>query len=115
MKSFRYWHEVVLALLLVALLCVAHFIEPRFLRIGTQIELSRHLWEIALLALPMMLIIITAGIDLSVGSNMAMCAVALGMLYEAHVPVWLACAAALLVGLLNHAPVRKEMEDGAAS
>jgi rhamnose transport system permease protein len=103
LAKFPFWHEAVLALLLVALLITANTMEPRFMRLGTQIELSRHLWEIALLALPMMLIIITAGIDLSVGSNMAMCAVTLGLLYEAHVPMPLAIGAALLVGIIGGA------------
>ena len=98
MKTFRYWHETVLFAALVALMIVAGVVEPRFVQPATQIELSRHLWEIALLAAPMMLIILTAGIDLSVGSNMALCAVTLGLLYERGVSVWLAAAAALLVG-----------------
>jgi rhamnose transport system permease protein len=97
-KSFPYWHEVILAILLIALLVAAHFIEPRFLRWNTQVELSRHLWEIALLALPMTLIILTAGIDLSIGSNMALCAVALGMAYEAHWSLPLAILLALIIG-----------------
>ena len=99
MNTFRYWHETVLFAGLAALLIVAGIVEPRFVRPATQIELSRHLWEIALLAAPMMLIILTAGIDLSVGSNMALCAVTLGLLYERGASVWLAAAAALLVGL----------------
>ena len=57
------------------------------------------MWELALLALPMTLIIITAGIDLSVGSTMALCAVVLGLAYEARVPIWLCAAFAILTGL----------------
>jgi rhamnose transport system permease protein len=100
-KSFAYWHEVVLAVLLVALLAAAHFTEPRFLRWNTQVELSRHLWEIALLALPMSLIILTAGIDLSIGSNMALSAVALGLSYEANWPLPLAILLALVIGAVG--------------
>ena len=35
--------------------------DPAFLSLPTQVELSTHVWELALLALPMTLIIITAG------------------------------------------------------
>src|SRR5690606_4152591 len=45
-------------------------------------------------------IILTAGIDLSVGAMMALSAVVLGMTFEATGNVWLAVALALLVGLL---------------
>ena len=44
-----------------------------------QLELSREVWELALLSLAMTLIIITGGIDLSVGSTMGICSVALGL------------------------------------
>ncbi len=63
-----------------------------------QLDIGRHAFELALLALPMTLIIISGGIDLSVGSTMALASVALGLLYQAQAPVWLACAGALVAG-----------------
>jgi rhamnose transport system permease protein len=97
-RSFAYWHEAGLSALLGVLLLVAGRLDPAFLSLPTQVELSTHVWELALLALPMTLIIITAGIDLSVGSAMALCAVALGLAYEAGLSPWLGAALALLVG-----------------
>lgn len=96
----RYWHEMILGVLLVALLVVAGTLDNGFVKPATQLELSTHVWELALLALPMTLIIITAGIDLSVGSTMALCAVVLGLTYEARVPIWLCAALAVLTGLV---------------
>lgn len=95
---FRYWHELVLALLLVALLIVAGIVKPEFLNLRGQLLLSRHLWEFALLALPLTLIILTGGIDLSIGSAMGMCAVALSLCYEWSGNLALSCAVCLLVG-----------------
>jgi rhamnose transport system permease protein len=95
----RYWHEMILAALLVGLLVVAGRLEVGFVKTVTQLELSTHIWELALLALPMTLIIITAGIDLSVGSTMALCAVVLGLAYEARVPIWLCATFAVFTGL----------------
>ena len=48
----------------------------------------------------MTLIIITAGIDLSVGSTMAISAVALGFTWRTGVPLPAACGFALLTGTL---------------
>src|SRR5436190_23413399 len=76
---FPYWHELMLAALLVLLLIVAYFLNPSFVQLQTQLDLSTQIWELALIALPMTLIIITAGIDLSVGATMALSAVILGL------------------------------------
>ena len=88
--GFPYWHELVLVALLAALMIFAARAEPDFVKLDTQLSLSADLWERALLALPMTLIIITAGIDLSVGSTMALSAVAMGVSYRAGVPMPLA-------------------------
>lgn len=90
--------EAVLLLLLVALLVTIGQISPPFLDPSAQSELSTHVWELALLALPMTLIITTGGIDLSVGSTMALCAVVFGLTFRTGIPVWLAALLALLVG-----------------
>lgn len=98
-QPFRYWHEVVLAVLLVALLAWARVVEPQFVRWDSQVELSTHLWELALLAVPMTLIIITAGIDLSVGSALALCAVVLGLAYEHGISPWIGAIFAIATGV----------------
>jgi rhamnose transport system permease protein len=95
----RYWHEMILGGLLVALLVAAGMSDNGFIKPATQLELSTHVWDLALLALPMTLIIVTAGIDLSAGSTMALCAVVLGLTYEARVPIWWCAALAILTGL----------------
>ena len=62
-------------------------------------NIVRHSVEIGLLALVMTPIILTGGIDLSVGSMMGLCAVAFGMLWgEAHFAPWLAACAAVAIG-----------------
>ncbi|HTL29942.1 MAG TPA: ABC transporter permease [Tepidisphaeraceae bacterium] len=99
LRSFAYWHELVLAVLLVGLMIVAWRIDPSFVSSGTQLELLTQVLEISLLALPMTLVIITAGIDLSVGSIMALSAVALGMSYQAHWPLGVGIALALITGV----------------
>ena len=98
LRDSRYWHEFVLVVLLGGLLFFAWRAAPEFLLPQSQIELSTQVWELALLALPMTLIIITAGIDISVGSTMALAAVVLGLTYEAGISPWAGAAFALLTG-----------------
>ena len=53
-----------------------------------------------LMMLPMVSIIITGNIDLSVASTMAMCASFMGWLFMRGANIWAAVAAALLLGIL---------------
>jgi ribose/xylose/arabinose/galactoside ABC-type transport system permease subunit len=103
LRRFPWWHEAVLLLLLVALLTFAGFAKPEFLNLRGQLLLSRQLWEFAILALGMTMIIITGGIDLSVGSAMGMCAVAFGLCYRATQSVALSCAVCIVAGVLGGA------------
>ncbi|MCA9075249.1 MAG: ABC transporter permease [Planctomycetaceae bacterium] len=98
MKRFPWWHEVILGVLLAGLLSVVGVVNPQFLNLKGQLLLSRHLWEFALLALPMTLIILTGGIDLSVGASMGMCAVAFGLCHANTGSLALSCLVCLLIG-----------------
>jgi rhamnose transport system permease protein len=97
-RSIFGFHGGVLLFLLAAMLGLAAWLDPTFLAPRTQLEISTHAFEIALLALPMTLIIISGGIDLSVGSTMALSSVVLGLLHQAGAPMWLAIMAALTAG-----------------
>jgi rhamnose transport system substrate-binding protein len=73
-----------------------------FLTTGNAFEITRLGVEIGLLALALTPIIITGGIDLSVGSMMGLAAVVMGALWrDAHLPMGLAITLTLLVGLLG--------------
>ncbi len=71
-----------------------------FLTAANAFEITRLSVEVGLLALVLTPIIITGGIDLSVGSMMGLAAVVLGSLWrDAHLPIILAAAITLLVGV----------------
>lgn len=91
-------HEGVLLALLVLGLAIAAYFEPAFVSISTQLDIGTHAIELALLTLPMTLIIVSAGIDLSVGATMALASVVLGLTFAADAPMWLACIAAIATG-----------------
>ncbi len=111
------WADVVLLLLklralvvLVVLLILFAVLTPTFLTTNNLSILAKHVSINALLAVGMTFVVLTAGIDLSVGSIAGLAGMVAGGLLTVgiggHVaPVWLAVLAALLVsaivGLLN--------------
>jgi rhamnose transport system permease protein len=98
LRAFSYWYEAGLLGLLIVLVLAAWQIEPVFTSRAVQVELSTHIYEMAILALPMTLIMITGGIDLSVGATMALSAVVLGLTFEAGLPMYLTALLAVLTG-----------------
>ena len=90
---------------LALLALVALMVEPEFLGGEVQGSLLGLIAEIALVAIPATLIVIAGGIDLSVGSAMALAAVVGGLIFEKGGSLWLGSAAALgtgaAAGLLN--------------
>lgn len=77
---------------------------PNFFTAGNAFEIVRLGVELGLLALALTPVIVSGGIDLSVGSMMGLCAVAFGYLWrDAHLPVWAAGACTLGIGLAGGA------------
>jgi ribose/xylose/arabinose/galactoside ABC-type transport system permease subunit len=64
-------HEAILAIVLLTLIGLAAWIDPAFIALPTQLELSTHAFDLAILSLAMTAVIITGGIDLSIGSIMS--------------------------------------------
>jgi rhamnose transport system permease protein len=71
-------HETLLAAILVAALAVLGLCNDRFLTVDNLLNQGRLMTEVGIIALPMTFIIITGGIDLSVGSVVGLCAIMLG-------------------------------------
>ena len=95
-------NEWALVLVLVLECVVFSLTGNNFLSASNAFEVTRLSVEIGLLALVLTPVIITGGIDLSVGSMMGLAAVVMGGLWrDAHLPIALAAAAALMVGALG--------------
>jgi len=93
--------EVLLLFLLLTEMALMQSLSPLFLTPDNLIEVVRQSAEIGLIALAMTLVIITAGIDLSVGSIVGLSIMVMGMLWEdAGLPLWVAVLLALLTGTL---------------
>jgi rhamnose transport system permease protein len=96
---------ILIFVLLVAVILLS-FGSDRFLTSSNLLNQTRFLCEVALLAVPMTFIIVLGGIDLSVGSMLALSAVLLGFSWQTFgIPLWLAVLIAIvgggLAGLLN--------------
>jgi rhamnose transport system substrate-binding protein len=95
-------NEWVLLVVILAECAVFSLTGSNFLGGGNAFEITRLAVEIGLLALALTPIIITGGIDLSVGSMMGLSAVVFGALWrDAGLPVPLALTLALTVGALG--------------
>ena len=99
MKRFGAREGVLLSLLIIGL-AVAALLEPRFVTLRTQALLSTHLWELAIVAIPMLLIIMSGGIDLSVGAIVALCGVSVGLTFERGFSPFLGVGIGIIVGAL---------------
>lgn len=76
-------------------------LSPFFLNAVNLSRTSSDFMEIGLMMLPMVLIIITGNIDLSVASNMGMSASFMGLLHNMGVNIWVAALAGLTLGTLG--------------
>jgi rhamnose transport system permease protein len=94
-------HETVLALLLVLALAVLASQSDRFFTLDNLLNQGRLMTEVSLVALAMTFVIITGGIDLSVGSIFGLTAILLGVFWQKlGIPLPLAMVLALVVGVL---------------
>lgn len=93
--------EVQLIILNIVAMFMGTLLSPYFLDINNLLGMTTNFIEKGLMALPMAFIIITASIDLSVASNMAMSAIAMGTLFEAGAPMWVAILFGLTVGTIG--------------
>lgn len=105
-KSILLRHEVVLLLVLVLEFAYFNSVGRRFGTTDNLFDILRHSVEIGLLAIAMTPIILTGGIDLSVGSTLGLCAVLFGKYWHdlglpIGVAAFLAVACGGLAGGLN--------------
>ena len=102
LKSLLARHEAVLVLVILVEVILFQVLGKNFL-IGRNVSnVFRHSVEIGLLAVAMTPVILTGGIDLSVGSMMGLCAVLFGMMVNSlGLDPWVAGLAAIACGGLG--------------
>src|ERR1044072_4958932 len=100
MKLSRYKRELSAALAYVALLVAVGVAAPTFFGAGDLRGLALHHSPVLLVAVGMTLVILVGEIDISVGSQFAVCSVAAGWLAKEGMPVALLLPSVLLLGAL---------------
>lgn len=100
MSGFRR-HETFLLLVVIAEWLCFNWLGRGFGSLDNTYDIVRHSVEIGLLALAMTPVILTGGINLSVGSVLGLCAILFGKLWrDGGLPPWLAGLCALGLGAL---------------
>src|SRR5436190_4178999 len=95
-------HETILAVLVVLTLALLAQRSDRFLTVDNLLNQGRLMAEVGLVAMTMTFVIITGGIDLSVGSIIGLVAILLGVFWQnVGLPLPVAIVAAMAVGTLS--------------
>lgn len=100
LARFQRWEWMLVALVVVAIVINSR-LSPYFLNAQNLSRTSADFMELGLMMLPMVFIIITGNIDLSVASNLGMCASFMAVLWNLHVNIWIAAFVALALGTLG--------------
>jgi rhamnose transport system permease protein len=99
LRSLMLRHEAILGVLLIVALVVLAFQSDAFFTAGNLLNQGRLMAEVGLVALAMTFVIVTGGIDLSVGSILGLVAILLGVFWQKlGVPLPLAMVLGILVG-----------------
>ncbi|MEQ1963209.1 autoinducer 2 ABC transporter permease LsrD [Xenorhabdus khoisanae] len=96
----RYGWEIALLVLLVAEILLFGMVNPRMLDINVLLFSTSDFICIGIIALPLTMVIVSGGIDISFGSIIGLCAIALGVMYQTGLPMVVAVPLTLLVGVL---------------
>ena len=100
LSSQAFW----VTMALVAMCAVMSALQPQaFASTENFYNITRNFAFIGIMALGMTTVIVTGGIDLSVGSVMGLAAIAAGLVLQASGPWWLAMSAGLATGLVTGA------------
>jgi rhamnose transport system permease protein len=92
-------HETILAVLTLIALFVLSMLSDKFFTVDNLLNQGRLMSEVGLVALAMTFVIVTGGIDLSVGSILGLTAILFGIFWQGlGLPIPLAMAAAIASG-----------------
>lgn len=99
-KIKRYGWEITLFILVIMEIIGFGLINPQMLNLNILLYSTSDFIYIGMLALPLTMIIISGGIDISFGSTVGLCAIILGVLFKLDVPLVLAVILTFIIGIL---------------
>jgi ribose/xylose/arabinose/galactoside ABC-type transport system permease subunit len=93
-----------LIVLVVGVIAIS-ILSPAFLTVGNIENVLTQIAVIGIVTMAQTMLLVSGGLDLSVGSNVALSGVVCGLLFSRGVPLWIGCIAALAcataIGLVN--------------
>ena len=89
----------VLAIIFLFQITLTSILVPGYFSVWGLLDATRAFVEVGFISLAMTLIIITGGIDLSVGALLALVSVTIGFSYQAGLPLWAASFLGVMVGV----------------
>ncbi len=96
----RYSWEIALAALLIFEILAFGLINPRLLDINVLLFSTSDFICIGIIALPLTMVIVSGGMDISFGSTIGLCAITTGVLFQLGMPLPLAIIITLLLGAI---------------
>ncbi|MBF8378630.1 ABC transporter permease [Alicyclobacillus mali] len=97
MSESRIW-SLAIALLLLVEIAIFGVLSPDFINPQNLLASTENFLPVGFMAFSMTLVIITGGIDLSVGSMMSLCGVVMGLLWQHGVNIWMAAGLVIILG-----------------
>lgn len=96
----RYSWEMALTALLICEILAFGIVNPRLLDSNVLLFSTSDFICIGIVALPLTMVIASGGMDISFGSTIGLCAIALGVLFQSGLPLPLAIVLTLLLGAI---------------
>jgi ribose/xylose/arabinose/galactoside ABC-type transport system permease subunit len=90
--------HVLLTLVIVSIGIIISIINLRFIAIANLLSIFQQISVLGILTMTMSILLISGGIDLSIGQNMVLSGIVMGILVNIGVPIIPACIAGILVG-----------------
>lgn len=86
-------------LLFVGIIIIVSALAPEFWKVSNITTVLRQASIVGIVAVGMTFVIISAGIDLSVGSVLSLCGVIFAYFMSSHFPIWIAIVLTILIGI----------------
>lgn len=96
----RYGWEITLTLLIVLEILLFGWGNPRLLDINVLLFSTSDFICVGLIALPLTMVIVSGGMDISFGSMIGLCAISLGVMNQIDIPLVIAIPLTLLIGFV---------------
>lgn len=107
LKKYLFRWEGALVVVLIAQILIFGMLNPRFLNLDRLISSSSDFVYLGIIALPLAIVMMTGGIDISIGSMVSLTAIVTGVCFSNGLNIWLAAfigiLTALVAGVINAA------------